>query len=126
MIIFGQITSIVDKKELKISHGILEIRKNVERFDVTWIPENMNGGNNNCCDYEQIMKMINETYPDCITIYPEGINAVTLIRLLYDTYGNYSLIIREVQRGGEFVEKYASYELILNLKPEVRRKIDAG
>ena len=126
MIIFGQITSIVDKKELKIRHGIVEIRKDVERFDVTWIPDNMIGANNNCCDYAQIMKMINETYPDCITIYPEGINAVTLVRLLYDTYGNYSLILREVQRGGEFVEKYASYELILNLKPEVRRKIDAG
>jgi len=107
---------------MEIRHGILERRKDIEHFDVTEIPDNIYGRSNNCCDYEQIMKMINETSPDCITIYPEWINAVTLVRLLHDTHGNYSSNTREVQRGGEFVEKYVSYELILYLKPEVRRK----
>jgi hypothetical protein len=36
--------------------------------------------------------------------------------------GNYLSKTREIQRGEEFVEKYASYELNLYLRPEVRRK----
>ncbi|HEX5185581.1 MAG TPA: hypothetical protein VFV86_01725 [Nitrososphaeraceae archaeon] len=122
MIIFGQITSIMAKKDLEIRHGILEGRKEVEYFNLTSIPDNISERTNNCCNYEQIMKMINKTHPDCITIYPEGLNAVTLVRLLHDTHANYSSNTREIQRGGEFVEKYTSYELILNLRPEVRGK----
>jgi len=122
MIIFGQITSIMAKKDLEIRHGILEGRKDVEYFNLTCIPGDISERTNNCCNYEQIMKMINETHPDCITIYPEELNAVTLVRLLHDTHANYSSNTREIQRGGEFVEKYTSYQLILNLRPEVRGK----
>ena len=80
MIIFDQITSIMAKKDFEIRHGILEGRKDVEYFNLTCIPDNISERTNNCCNYEQIMKMINEIRPDCITIYPEDLNAVTLIR----------------------------------------------
>ena|SRR6476660_6518113 len=103
MIIFGQITSIMAKKDLEIRHGILDGRKDAEYFDLTHIPDNISELTNNCCNYVQIMNIMNETHHDCITIYPEEINAVTLVRLLHDTHGNYSSNTREIQRGGEFV-----------------------
>lgn len=93
-------------KELKIRRGVLERRNDVECFDVTWLPNNTYRPINNCCDYENVMELISKTYPDNIVINPEGLNAVTLVQMLYETDENYYSITRKVQRGGEFVEKY--------------------
>ena len=110
-------------REMKIKHWILKRGNDTEYFDVTRIPNNVYGAIDNCCDYENVMKIINETYPDIIFIDPEGLSALKLVQLLYDTHPNYYPSTRKVQRGGEFVEKYVSYELILHLKPEVKRKL---
>jgi hypothetical protein len=110
-------------RELKIRHRVLEKGNGVDYFDVMWIPSNGFGSINNPCDYEKVMETINETYPDSIVIDPEGFNALTLVQFLYDTYPNYDSSVRKVQRGGEFVEKYESYELLLHLKPKVKREL---
>ena len=112
----------MDSKELKIRRGVLERGNDVECFDVTWLPNNTYKPINNCCDYENVIELISKTYPDNIIISPEGLNAVTLVQMLYETDENYYPITRKVQRGGEFVEKYVSYELILVLKPEAKKK----
>ncbi len=115
----------MDGKKLKISRRDLKKGNDndIEYFDLTWIPNNTDESTNNSFGYENIMKVINKTYPESIVISPEGINGVTLVRLLHETRDNYYPSTREVGRGGEFVEKYMSYELILNLKSDSRRKI---
>ena len=111
-------------RELRISHGILEKGNNgVDYFNVMWIPSNGYGAINNPCDYEKVMETINETHPDSIVIDPEGFNALTVIRLLYDTQPNYNSSVRKVHRGGEFVEKYVSYELLLHLNQKLKREL---
>ena len=118
-----KVPEIVDGKKLNISRRDLKKGNDIEYFDVTWIPNNTDESTNNSFGYENIMKVINKTYPESIVISPEGINAVTLVRLLHEIRDNYYPSTREVERGGEFVEKYTSYELILNLKSDSRRKI---
>jgi hypothetical protein len=110
-------------REMKIKHWILKRGNDTEYFDVTRIPNNVYGAIDNCCDYERIMETINESYPDSIVIDPEGFKALTVVRFLYDTHSNYDSSVRKVQRGGEFVEKYVSYELLLHLKPKVKREL---
>ena len=117
-----KLPKIVDSKELKIRRGVLERGNDVECFDVTWLPNNTYKPINNCCDYENVIELISKTYPDIIVISPDGLNAVTLVQMLYETDENYYPITRKIQRGGEFVEKYVSYELILVLKPEAKKK----
>lgn len=110
-------------RELKISHRIHEKGNGVDYFDVMWIPNSGYGAANNPCDYKKVMEVINETRPETIVIGPEGFDALTLVRFLYDTSSNYDSSVRKVRRGGEFVEKYVSYELLLHLKPKVKREL---
>ena len=41
------------------------------------------------------MELISKTYPDNIVINPEGLNAVTLVQMLYETDENYYPITRK-------------------------------
>lgn len=108
----------MQNRELRISHIIVEKGNDADYFDVMWIPNNGYRDVKNPCDYEKVMEIINETRPDSIVIDPEGFNALTIVRFLYDTRSNYDSTVRKVQRGGEFVEKYMSYELLLHSRPK--------
>ena len=59
--------------ELKIRCGILDKGNEMQYFDVTWMPDNLYRAINNPCNYESVMKMINDTYPDSIVFDPEGL-----------------------------------------------------
>ena len=104
-------------KELKIKRRTFEKDNGVDYFDISWIPNDVNGAIKNPCNYENILKIINETYPDNVVINPEGFSALSMVQFLYDTHPKYESSVRKVQRGGEFMEKYTSYEILLQLKP---------
>lgn len=108
----------MNKRELKIKSQILERQAgDVEYFEVAISSDGaLADETSNNCDYKCVIEMVNKTRPNIIVIDPDGINSITIVRFLYDL-DNYSPSAREVQRGGEFVEKYISYELIFNLKP---------
>lgn len=110
--------------ELRIRCGILDKGSEVQYFDVTWMPDNVYRGIDNPCNYESVMKMINDIYPDSIVFDPEGISGLTLAQFLYDTHSNYDSSVRKIQRGGEFVEKFVSYEIILHLKQKFKENLD--
>ncbi|MDN5868912.1 MAG: hypothetical protein L0H55_16115, partial [Candidatus Nitrosocosmicus sp.] len=93
---------------LNIKRSKVKTSKDDEKFEVIGIPDSIYGRNNDYCDYEVVMKIINDNFPNSITINPEGINGVTLVQLLHDTFEIYSSDTRKVERGGEFVEKYTS------------------
>lgn len=84
-----KLPKIVDIKELIIRRGFLERGNYVKCFDVTWLFNNTYRLINNCCDYENVMELISKTYPDNIVIDPEGLSAVTLVQMLYETDENY-------------------------------------
>lgn len=105
-------------KELKIKSQIIKRMVNDEElFEVTCSPDLASGGETrNNYNYENVIGLISKTNPDIIVIAPEEINSVTLVQYIHDLNMNYYTNAIEVQRGGEFVEKYISYELIFHHK----------
>lgn len=85
-------------------------------FEVAWSPNHAYHEANGNCDYESVLKLVTQTWPATIIIDSEGMNSITLVRLLHDLQEKYNPSTRIVQRGGEFVEKYSYHELILQLK----------
>lgn len=106
----------MNNDELKIKCPTFVQTGDVEFFEVAWSPNHVYHETNGNYDYESVLKMVNKTWPAMIIIDPEGMNSITLVRLLHDLQEKYNPSTRIVHRGGEFVEKYSYYELILQLK----------
>lgn len=107
----------MSNEEMKIKCQTFAQAEDTEVFEVTWSPNNnTNHETKSNCDYESVLDLANKTLPTLIVIDPEDMNSVTLVRFLHDLLEKYDPSTRIVQRGGEFVEKYSYYELILQLK----------
>jgi hypothetical protein len=109
------------REELKIKCQTLAQTGDSEFFEVAWSPDHVYYDTSNNCDYESVLRVINKSSPAMIVIDPEGMDSITLVRFVHDLQEKYNLSTREVERGGEFVEKYSYYELILQLKQKVLR-----
>lgn len=106
----------MNNDELKIKCQTFVQTRDKEFFEVTWSPDHVYRETNSNLDYERILKMVNEACPSIIVIDPEGMNSITLVKLLHDLQEKYNPSTRTIQRGGEFVEKFLYHELILQLK----------
>jgi len=107
----------MDDEVLKIKSQTLPRTDDTEYFEVAWSSEPGYHESNNNYDYKRVLEIIIKTCPTRIVIDPEGMNSITLVRLLHDLQ-MYHITTRRIQRGGEFVEKYFYYDLVLQLKPK--------